>query len=133
MKLRPLFSILTFALVVAVLAFSLTGAGPAAAKGQRELKLSHKRIPDAVKATILAEILHDVVELEIMPEKEDGTTIFAVEYEFGPWEVEMEVTPGGRIVEKEIFRDDDEGDDEDDDDEDGDNGDDDDDHDEDDD
>ncbi len=71
-------------------------------------------LPDAVKHTVLSEILQTCFDLEVEQEEEDGRIVYDVEFKFGDMEVELEIAADGTVQEREVTH----GDDEDDDDED---------------
>jgi hypothetical protein len=80
---------------------------PAPPPGGRVGMLSWGEVPEAARSAILAEILRDVLELEIMESDEQGPRgqlIYDVEYECGDMEVEMEVTANGRVLEQDVLR-----------------------------
>ena len=110
---------LLFALSVVLAATSAYGLSRTSHEPARSERMSLIDVPDAVRATILAEILHECFELEIVEEPDEGRDqrVFDVEFEFGDIEVELEIAADGTVLEKEVSHDeDDDEDDEDDDD-----------------
>jgi uncharacterized membrane protein YkoI len=78
--------------------------------GEKEVSIN--QVPEAVKATILAEAKGGSVE-EIEVEIEDGQTIYEAEVIIDGQEVEIEVAADGTLLSKGIEDDEDEGDDDD--------------------
>ena len=112
---RPaLFFFLTAVLVTTTFRLSIAEEGTKTGT-QKNLKLLNG-IPDAVKATILVEILREVdgLELEeIEREREGGKIVYEAEFTYKGKEIELEISASGELLEKEIESDDE--DDEDDD------------------
>jgi hypothetical protein len=96
MRWRHLLTIALLGLVVGAAAFGL--AGMAGARGEKEHMLSYGELPRQVQAAILAEILADSLELEIMESDQRGPrgkVIYEVEYECRGMDIEMEVAANG--------------------------------------
>ncbi len=127
MSWRQLLSFSLLALVAGASAYGLSIAANDRGTGERKQAVSLKDVPDPVKATILAEVLHELFELEIeeiQREDANGESMFEVEFELDGVDIELEIAANGEVLEKEVEReghhddDDDDGDDEDDDDDD---------------
>ena len=74
---------------------------------EQEEAVSWQDVPDPVKATILIEILREVDELDVIKierEKEDGKTVYEAEFQYKDREIELEMTPEGEFLEKEVKR-----------------------------
>jgi uncharacterized membrane protein YkoI len=84
---------------------------------EKEEELSIDQVPDAVKATILAEAGDGTIK-EIELENENGQTFYEADVIIDGQEFEIKVAPDGKLLGKEI--DDEDGDDDDEDDENGD-------------
>ncbi len=83
-------------------------------EGEQEQRVSLKQLPDAVKATILMEILREVDALEIEEierEIENGTIVYEAEVEFRNKEFELEISHEGKLLSKEVEIEDDDDDD----------------------
>ncbi|MHC4982976.1 MAG: hypothetical protein ACYTF6_07390 [Planctomycetota bacterium] len=117
----------TFRVMVVVVALTamLTAWDVARAEAEEgdndEKTLTIDQVPAAVKATILKEAGNNEIK-EIEEETEDGQTVYEAEWIADGKEVEIEVAPDGKLLEKEVEEDkdadeedeDDEDDDEDD-------------------
>ncbi len=82
--------------------------------------VSLEDIPDAVKATILAEILREVDGLkleEIEREMKDGNTVYEAEFEYEGKDIELKIAANGKLLDRQVERDDDDDGEDDDDDE----------------
>ncbi len=114
--------LLTLVLLFGICAITAYGVSIAAnheETGEQEEAVSLSAVPDAVKATILAEILREVDDLqleELEREKELGKMVYEVEFEYRGKEIELEIAANGRLLAKEVECEDDGDDDEDDDD-----------------
>ena len=62
-------------------------------------------LPDAVKATILTELVREVKQLEldeVESETRDGLVIYEVEIELEELELELEITAEGQLISAEV-------------------------------
>jgi len=80
----------------------------------KESVVSLKDVPDSVKATMLVELLREVKGLEleeIEREQENGKIVYEAEFEYGDTEIELEIDAKGKLLSKEVSREDDDDDD----------------------
>ncbi|MBN2312326.1 MAG: PepSY-like domain-containing protein [Sedimentisphaerales bacterium] len=73
---------------------------------EEEVEISLDDVPAAVKATMLKEAAGAVIE-EVVKETENGKVVYEAEFEADGQEVEIEVSPDGTLLEREIEKDDD--------------------------
>lgn len=73
---------------------------------EEEIDISLDDVPATVKATILKEAAGAEIE-EVVKETEDGKVVYEAEFEVDGQEVEIEVSPDGTLLEREIDDDDD--------------------------
>lgn len=100
--------LLLLAVCVGATSYAVT-VGADEDEDEREESIGWKEVPDAVKATILMEILREVDELRLEElERETGgnRVIYEAEFEYGCREIELEITPGGKLIRKEVEMDD---------------------------
>jgi uncharacterized membrane protein YkoI len=98
-------------IVVAGLALCI-GAVATKQIAEQEQEVSIDQVPEAVKATILAEAKGGTIQ-EIEMETENGQTVYEAEVIIDGQETDIEVAANGTLLGKEAENDDDEGDDED--------------------
>ena len=118
MNLKRFFSLLLLFGICALTVYGVSIAAADKETDEQEEAVPLKDVPDAVKATILAEILREVDDLElegIDREKEGGKTVYEAEFEYKDKDIELEIAANGKLLAKKVEReDDDEEDDEDD-------------------
>ena len=82
---------------------------------ENEEKVTLDEVPAAVRATILKAVGKNRIK-EIEKETKDGRTIYEAGWKAGDQEIEIKVSPGGKVLSKKVEDDDEDGDDDDDDD-----------------
>jgi len=85
--------------------------------GEDEENISIDQVPDAVKATILAEAKGAQIK-EIERESKKGKTVYEAEWVVDGQEIEIKVAPDGTLLKREVEQEDDDDDDDDNDDDD---------------
>lgn len=108
-----------FAALFGVALAAIVGIGIASAQddddeGEVEETVALSEIPDAVKATILTEVLQEVKDLELLElerETENGVTVYEAEFQYNGSRFELEISPDGELLEKETGEDEEEDDD----------------------
>ena len=71
-----------------------------------EEEISLDQVPEAVKATMLKEADGAQIE-DVVKETEDGKVVYEAEFEVDGQDIEIEVAPNGKLLEREIEDDDD--------------------------
>jgi uncharacterized membrane protein YkoI len=104
-------------MVVAGIALCLVALATTTLTEEGEKEISIAELPEAVKATILAEADGGTIE-EIEMETENGETVYEAEVIIDGQEVDIEVAADGTLLEKETEDEDDDDDEDDDEDED---------------
>ena len=114
MNLARLFLLFLLIVMAGASAYGLSTANDD--EESRELAALLKDVPDAVKATILTEILHEVKDLqleELTREQEEEQIVYEVELELGGKDLELEIAADGKLLDKKVEHDDDDDDDDD--------------------
>ncbi len=106
-RLCLLVSIIAIAIISS---FGITIAANDKETDEKEEAVSLKQLPAAVKATLLREILREVDGLrieELVRETEDGKVVYEIEIEYKDKDIELEIAANGKLLAKEVERDDD--------------------------
>ena len=89
-------------LIALVLGLGMLGAAACAPEtGGDEKEVTLDQVPASVRATILKEAGTNTID-EIEKKTENGVTMYEAEWKVGGKEVEIKVTPDGKIVAREI-------------------------------
>lgn len=97
--------LILLAFFVGASTYGITVAAHEDAEDEHEETVELEKVPDAVKATILKEILREVDELhleELELEDDDDRVIYEAEFEYGGREIELEITADGKLIRKEV-------------------------------
>ena len=101
MNLRRMFLLTVLAATVVTGLYGLSTADDDDKDQEKEIAVSLKDVPDAVKATMLAELLRGVKGLEleeIERDTENGKVVYEAEFEYGDTEIELEIDANGKLL-----------------------------------
>jgi len=116
MNLKRLCSLLLLCGICTVTVYGISVAAGDREAGEQEEAVSLDDLPRAVMATMLAEIIDEVDDLEleeIEREKEDGKTVYEAEFQYKGKDIELEIAANGKLLVKKVEYEDDDEEDED--------------------
>ena len=105
MNWRRLFLMVSLVAVTVATSYGLSVVADDSENEEREEAVALKKVPAAVQATMLVEILREVDGLkleEIEREDEDGRIVYEAEFEYGDKDIELEISADGKLLSKEV-------------------------------